>query len=59
MYDQKYVLLVTELRSLMHAYELLKDVVDTAEADLRWRLAELFQEVKLLKLEESVQVTHL
>jgi hypothetical protein len=30
----------------MHAYELLKDVVDAAEADLRWRLAELFQEVK-------------
>ena len=46
MYEQKYVLLVTELRSLMHSHEALKESVETAEADLRWRLAELFQTVK-------------
>ncbi len=46
MFDQKYVLIVTELRSLMHSHELLKNDVDSAEADLRWRLSELFQTVK-------------
>ena len=47
MRDQKYVLLVTELRSLIHSHALIKDVVDESEADLRWRLAELFQSVKI------------
>jgi len=46
MYDQKYVLLVTELRSLMESHDILKNSVEIAENDLRWRLAELFQDVK-------------
>ena len=45
MYDQQYVRLVTELRLLIQNHENLSDIVITAEADLRWRLAELFQTV--------------
>jgi hypothetical protein len=45
MYDQKYVLLVTELQSLINAHKSLKDTVETSDADLRWRLAELFKTV--------------
>jgi len=45
MYNQKYVLLVTEIRSLMQTHKALKEVVESAEADLRWRLAELYKTV--------------
>ena len=57
MYDQKYVLLVTELRSLMQLHELLTSDIKTAEADLRWRLAELFQTVQQEDEQKYIEVS--
>lgn len=45
MYNQKYVLLVTEIRSLIQTHKTLKNTVELAEADLHWRLVELFKTV--------------
>ncbi len=57
MYDQKYVVLVTELRSLIQTHEMLKETVAAAEADLRWRLAELFKTVKQEDEQKYINLT--
>jgi hypothetical protein len=45
MLSKKYVTAVTELRLVIDKYESLIDIVNTANLDLRWRLAQLFESV--------------
>ena len=48
MSNKNYDSLVTELSSFIQKYKVLHETSRNAEFDLRWRLSELFKDVKVV-----------